>query len=225
MIGFFRKIRRKLANENSFLQYSRYAIGEIILVMVGILLALQVNNWNEERKLSLVERDFIRGIKIDIEQDKTYIEEILNYGNNKIRSFENLNSDISNTIFKNKSTLDSLLNIYFLSSRTFYPISGYYQSAISGSEFSKFKNKKLNTALIKLYNSTYDRLVDNGKILDDRWNYITQKHSGLRRSGFAEMDPTQYKELLDDLYYYYRQLKHYNENLKESLEEIALLEG
>ncbi len=50
MINFFRKIRKELANENQFVKYSRYAIGEIALVMIGILLALQVNNWNEERK-------------------------------------------------------------------------------------------------------------------------------------------------------------------------------
>ena len=40
MLNFFRKIRRNLANENQFVKYSRYAVGEIILVMVGILLAL-----------------------------------------------------------------------------------------------------------------------------------------------------------------------------------------
>ena len=50
MINFFRKIRRKLADDNKPIKYMRYAVGEIVLVMVGILLALQVNNWNEERK-------------------------------------------------------------------------------------------------------------------------------------------------------------------------------
>ena len=49
MINFFRKIRRKLADDNQFLKYSKYAIGEIALVMIGNLLALQVNNWNQER--------------------------------------------------------------------------------------------------------------------------------------------------------------------------------
>ena len=50
MIPFFRKIRHKLANENKFIQYSRYAIGEILLVVLGILIALQINQWNENRK-------------------------------------------------------------------------------------------------------------------------------------------------------------------------------
>ena len=50
MIKFFRKIRRKLLTENKISKYLLYAIGEIILVVIGILIALQVNNWNEDRK-------------------------------------------------------------------------------------------------------------------------------------------------------------------------------
>lgn len=70
MIKFFRNIRKKLATENKFLAYSRYAIGEIILVMIGILLALQVNNWNEQRKTRLEEikilKDFQESLQTDI---------------------------------------------------------------------------------------------------------------------------------------------------------------
>ena len=50
MIPFFRKIRWRLAQNNQFFKYSRYAIGEIVLVVIGILIALQINTWNEERK-------------------------------------------------------------------------------------------------------------------------------------------------------------------------------
>lgn len=224
MIGFYRRIRKKLADDNQFLKYSRYAIGEILLVMVGILLALQVNTWNEGRKLIRAEADFIRGIKTDIEQDRIYILEILNFGNNKSKAFEVLNNDTSDAIFINKQTLDSILQIVFQSSRTFYPISGYYQSAVSGGQLGEFKNKIPVNKIIKLYNSTYNRLVDNGKILDDRWNFVTRKHSGIRRIGFKEISSAQYNELLDDLYYYYRQLEHYNEKLMEALEEINMLD-
>ena len=76
MLTFFRRIRRKLANQNKVVQYSRYAIGEIILVMVGILLALQVNNWNEDRK------DVHREIKMltDLRNDIKYNIENINVG-------------------------------------------------------------------------------------------------------------------------------------------------
>ncbi len=50
MINFFRRIRKKMADDNKPIKYMRYAIGEIILVVIGILIALQINNWNEDRK-------------------------------------------------------------------------------------------------------------------------------------------------------------------------------
>jgi hypothetical protein len=51
MIKFFRNIRRRFLSENKFSKYLLYAIGEIILVVIGILIALQINNWNENQKL------------------------------------------------------------------------------------------------------------------------------------------------------------------------------
>ena len=50
MIKFFRHIRRSLIQENKMGKYFKYAIGEILLVVIGILIALQFNNWNEQRK-------------------------------------------------------------------------------------------------------------------------------------------------------------------------------
>ncbi len=50
MIPFFRKIRKKMADDNKPLKYMRYAVGEIALVVIGILIALQINTWNENRK-------------------------------------------------------------------------------------------------------------------------------------------------------------------------------
>ena len=51
MIKFFRNIRKNLVAENKTSKYFKYAIGEIVLVVIGILIALQINNWNESRKL------------------------------------------------------------------------------------------------------------------------------------------------------------------------------
>jgi hypothetical protein len=67
MINFFRNIRKKLANENKPLKYLRYAIGEIVLVVFGILIALQINNWNENRKLRNDEIILLIEVKSNLE--------------------------------------------------------------------------------------------------------------------------------------------------------------
>ena len=74
MINFFRRIRKKLANDNKPLKYMRYAIGEIVLVVIGILIALQVNNWNEDYKESLAIKNVLIEIKEDLIQDKAELE-------------------------------------------------------------------------------------------------------------------------------------------------------
>jgi hypothetical protein len=61
MIPFFRKIRKTLADDNKPIKYLRYAIGEIVLVVIGILIALQINNANENRK---DKRNFLPNYKI-----------------------------------------------------------------------------------------------------------------------------------------------------------------
>ena len=63
MIKFFRKIRYNLMEQNKTAKYFKYAIGEIILVVIGILIALQINNWNERRKLKQVEIKALKEIQ------------------------------------------------------------------------------------------------------------------------------------------------------------------
>ena len=58
MIKFFRRIRQRLLSENKFSKYLLYAIGEIVLVVIGILIALQINNWNEDKKNNRLEEAY-----------------------------------------------------------------------------------------------------------------------------------------------------------------------
>jgi len=70
MIKFFRKIRYELMEKNKTAKYFKYAIGEIVLVMIGILLALQVSNWNQERKDRISERKLLDNIHRDFVHNK-----------------------------------------------------------------------------------------------------------------------------------------------------------
>ena len=72
MIKFFRKIRQKLLSKGKTGKYLKYAIGEIILVVIGILIALQINNWNERRKFKNVEKTVLTNIYKNLATDSTH---------------------------------------------------------------------------------------------------------------------------------------------------------
>jgi len=74
MIKFFRKIRQNLISEGKTVNYLKYAIGEIILVVIGILIALQVNNWNEEKKNAKNLRTALRALQTEIQENKSYLD-------------------------------------------------------------------------------------------------------------------------------------------------------
>jgi hypothetical protein len=67
MIKFFRKIRYNLMETGKTGKYFKYAIGEIVLVVIGILIALQINNWNENRKLQEKAYNYLQRLKIDLD--------------------------------------------------------------------------------------------------------------------------------------------------------------
>lgn len=79
MIKFFRKIRHKLLSENKFSKYLLYAIGEIILVVIGILIALQINNWNEANKLQEEINVYFEQKLVNLKEDKKFLEELAQF--------------------------------------------------------------------------------------------------------------------------------------------------
>ena len=85
MLAFLRKIRKSLVESGSARKYILYAIGEIALVVIGILIALQINNWNEQKKAYKFEDNLLLELRKSIEYDYSNIEEVL-IGNNVSKS-------------------------------------------------------------------------------------------------------------------------------------------
>ena len=77
MIKFFRRIRQQLLSENKTGRYFKYAIGEIILVVIGILIALSINNWNEIRKEGSEELKILSEIQSNLKQSMKEIKSVL----------------------------------------------------------------------------------------------------------------------------------------------------
>jgi hypothetical protein len=96
MIKFFRKIRQNLLLQNKTSKYFKYAIGEIVLVVIGILIALQINNWNEDRKIHQQELQIYSELKSDLSQTKKDIIEVISSQKKNISSSQKLFNAIKN---------------------------------------------------------------------------------------------------------------------------------
>ncbi|WP_282124317.1 hypothetical protein [Algibacter mikhailovii] len=115
MIKFFRKIRKNLLSEGKTGKYMKYAFGEIILVVIGILIALQINNWNQERlnnndirnKLKLVHRELIEDIAT-LEKEINFRYERQNLISRSLKILE----EETSLSFQNRKVLDSAFLIY-----------------------------------------------------------------------------------------------------------------
>ncbi|GLU44702.1 DUF6090 family protein [Allomuricauda sp. NBRC 101325] len=77
MIKFFRNLRKKQLDEGKTTKYARYAIGEIVLVVIGILIALQVNNWNENRKNLAIRKNYSMSLISDFEKDSLDLSNLI----------------------------------------------------------------------------------------------------------------------------------------------------
>lgn len=107
MINFFRQIRKQLADDNKPLKYARYAIGEIVLVVVGILIALQVNTWNEVKKTEVKIKNSLVALRNDLIQDTLLITERRPF---IIEQYQ-LNESLRARVAKPKATVDTLIHV------------------------------------------------------------------------------------------------------------------
>ncbi|MCX2719179.1 DUF6090 family protein [Lentiprolixibacter aurantiacus] len=129
MIKFFRRIRQQLLTENNFRKYMIYAIGEIILVVIGILIALQINNWNEGRKEFRKSKALLEEFRRDLARDT--IESNLVMG--KLARRIKIESWALNLTSYNPRQLDSLELVFF---------SPYYQLSMTARTFNKLQNSE-----------------------------------------------------------------------------------
>jgi len=151
MTPFFRKIRYRLAKDNQFFNYSRYAIGEIVLVVIGILIALSINNWNEAKKNYQIEQNFFRDVLDDFQKDRSEMV-------NNIEFFENRIEQLRWLLYKVRHPKEDLYIFEFREhiEPLYYdmpPISysSAFEAAKSSGTFEKIKNKDILKTLTQYY--------------------------------------------------------------------------
>ena len=156
MLNFFRKIRRKLANENKPVKYFMYAIGEIVLVVVGILIALQVNNWNEERKDRDAENYYLGQIIQELKSDTLMLHTLKNKLSNQIPIIESflvvLNEDSNKRSF-NEGLKSYINNVW--SPNYFKSNSSTFEEMRSSGKIGLIIDKELRNRIVVLYNNIH----------------------------------------------------------------------
>ena len=179
MITIFRHLRQRLLTENKFSKYFLYAIGEIILVVIGILIALQINNWNENRKILGIEQKILNTLKTEMTGNH---EQLTNYiaGNKAsidacLACISYFDKDISTL---SETQLDRYLwDIDLL--ETFDPRQGTLNSLIASGQINYIRNENLKTHLSYFQDEVNDlKEEEQGvqRLLDDRFWPISDKY-------------------------------------------------
>lgn len=185
MLHFFRQIRKTLMEQNKVRSYFFYAFGEISLVVVGILIALQINNWNEVQKLKASEQDILQNLKneliINLEQLEIYRNIHLSEYKDGIILLGLFGTDVSNL---SVSMLDSTLgNIE--TNFTFEANDGYIKSLIASGKIDHLQNVELKSLLTSFEGMVIDATQENEpiqRLLHERlWPAIDGKINSLNR--------------------------------------------
>ena len=172
MLKFFRKIRRNLLTQNKFSKYLFYAIGEILLVVIGILIALQINNWNNGRIERKEEEKSYLNIRRQIIDDKNDLLKVMEFNNYFTRAYQ---YGIKLIISGNRSKIDSLALVTMSLSQfsDFHNSGNIYQTLVNSGDLKLLKNSKITSAVQKL-ETTY---VFANKLENIHWELIINELS------------------------------------------------
>ncbi|MFD2823404.1 hypothetical protein ACFS5M_06960 [Lacinutrix iliipiscaria] len=240
MIKFFRKIRQKLLSENKFSKYLMYAIGEIILVVIGILIALQINNFNQERIVKEQNQIIQQNLNKEFSENLIELNSSIDRLNSVIEGLDMLlllmrtqNNNITNLEF------DQLLN------KTFWmpnwkPSSFVLVELKNSGALSKLNNNNLKTLLFKWerefdqmennnvnykqYGAEYiEFITKNGSVRNI--DALTESTKNLQRSSIAKnnlelLNNPEFENRADNFYFLSVRLREHFQSIGEIMKNI-----
>ncbi len=241
MIKFFRKIRQKMLTENKFSKYLLYAIGEIVLVVIGILIALQINNWNIDRQTQKKEQAYLHEIRNNLKKDSLKLHVVLDFNKNKQKIVEEML-----LIFTDSLTNKELFRIFnknaydFTFYQVFDPVRIAFNNMLSAESIDLIGNSELREAMSEYYNYNYldgvqNRIgVYNRRVVDEHYPKFFTKEFVSKWMGISskmppvtDLDIAIDKNLMSDLFGIKMIIFNQNELIRDTqirnLELIALL--
>ncbi|MCA0154407.1 hypothetical protein LBV24_14345 [Winogradskyella sp. 2Y89] len=240
MIKFFRKIRYDLMKQNKMGKYFKYAIGEIILVMIGILLALQVNNWNNNRLEAKEEKEVIEKLHADFKENKKILKQFLIGVKGSSKSQQilmNLIGASKEELYKHN--LDSLLYVSFGATEMAFA-DNTIKNIMQSGKLNLLKNEKIADLLYQW--NTLSEIRKTRITKYDSWSndkyipYLLDKisfkqmdmYSGYSWAGKSRVKPDYYplfqditfENYVDNYLWYARQVMERCEDTDQLIDEI-----
>lgn len=147
---------------------------EVLIVVVGILVGLQVNNWNENRKSVAWEERFLADLATEFSSNREQLWQVLKLQRSRGAAFDEIvdllligqDADLLTKV-------DACYSLAMSSNRTFFPNKGVYLSALSTGSIDEVRNTSLRYAVMDIYERAYPRLVYNGEIYDERSDQVS----------------------------------------------------
>ncbi len=153
MLHYLRQIRQKLIIQENVKKYLLYALGEILLVMIGILLALQVNNWNETRRVKIEEQRVLKALRVDIEQAINDLEKQFIPVELTKKTLQVLLTDgIEREELFNNPNIDSIMIGPLWISAIGVPVIQSYSDLKNAGEISLIENRIIRESLVEVEN-------------------------------------------------------------------------
>ncbi|MBO0331110.1 DUF6090 family protein [[Muricauda] lutisoli] len=214
MPTIFRKIRKALLSENKFSKYLLYALGEIILVVIGILLALQINTCNNEKIQDGKEQFYLSEIRSSLVQDSLTIKKVLEFNIKKKKVVSDMMGTFSDTLNnQQRIAVFNQSSDVFVDYRLFEPSTTTFNNMLSAETISVIKDNQLKNMLTNYYEYNYsegvqERLVQmNRKVVDEAFpEFFTREFAKAQLNLDTELRPIDQVEfhkssvLISDLY-------------------------
>jgi len=216
--------------ENKTGKYFKYAIGEILLVIIGILIAVSINGWNENRKLKIEEQSILKDLKQEITMNLTALEEAIEANEKSFQAAVEMRS-----LFRDREAFNKMSDsLFFVLSQklnwnyTYDPKNGILNSIISSGQINQLSDKELKYLLASLKELTIDALENTMKIEVQRDELMKSSWTNAmiiedkKIQGYnvkALYDHTDFRWATDHLFYFNRK-----DGLKEEKELKATLE-
>ncbi|MDO1500083.1 DUF6090 family protein [Winogradskyella maritima] len=205
MIKFFRKIRKSMLDQNKTSRYLKYAIGEIILVVIGILIALSINNWNENRKSKKVANEIYLNLQNSLVQDSTEVQRIIKSQSKSLNVQKELilNQASQESIAFEDTNLSQLISDIGSGVYSFFPKTGIYNSIVSNNSMDLIKSKKVKASLVNLYDHQYERHAIMDATIENKYHFqlfpVIYKKIGYLQNVDENPDPLLFKEHYEEL--------------------------